>query len=568
MGGAPASAFEVRFSWNAPIVASPHDGKTVYFAGNRLFRTRDFGSTWETLSPDLTTNDPEKLVSAGGPVWNENSTAEYYCTIVTVSESAAAPGVLWVGTDDGNVQLSRDDGKSWENVAGRVPGIPKGSPVSHVEASRKEASVAYVSFDRHLLDDFRPYVFRTADSGRSFTEIGRGLPENAYVFVVREDPKNPDLLYAGTELGLYATRDGGKTWEPLRLKNFPTVAVHDLLVHPRENDLIVGTHGRGLFVFDDATPLQTFGDIAGQSAHLFPVRRVTRFQVKPTRYGIGDKTFLGPNPPYGALVTYYLHDELDEKAGLKLEILDGEGNVLRKLEKLSRKPGVHRTSWDLNLEPPEPRKPRPPATEVKKGEEAEQERGPRGPQVPPGRYRARLTVGEKTFEESFDVVANPVAGIDDAALQEQFRMTKALWEMQTEVNGLLRTMDGLKSQIEERKSAAQAQKKELGEALSKSLSEHLERIGTLSGKLETPELPDRPSIGEAPRLLDKIGDLFASVNGVNAAPTKAQAEYYEKIREERNALVDEVRAYLGSLAALKASLEAEKITRLLVQEAS
>ncbi|MGH9332577.1 MAG: WD40/YVTN/BNR-like repeat-containing protein, partial [Vicinamibacteria bacterium] len=358
MGGAPASAFRVRFNWNAPIVASPRDGKTVYFAGNKVFRTRDFGATWETLSPDLTTNDPEKMASAGGPIWQENSTAEYHCTILSFAESPAAEGVLWAGTDDGNLQVSRDDGRSWENVIGKVPGVPKGSPVSHVEASRKGPGIAYVSFDRHMFDDLGPYVFRTENSGRSFVEIGRGLPENAYVWVLREDPRNPDLLYAGTELGLYATRDGGTSWERLHLKNLPTVAVHDLMIHPRENDLIVGTHGRGLFLFDDATPIQRIAETRDKSAHLFPIRRAVRFQVKPTRYGIGDKTYVGPNPPYGALASYFLKEELDEKAALKLELLDEGGSVLRTIEKLPRKAGVQRTSWDLNLEPPAPRKPK------------------------------------------------------------------------------------------------------------------------------------------------------------------------------------------------------------------
>ncbi|HEY7699749.1 MAG TPA: hypothetical protein VIE88_15105, partial [Vicinamibacteria bacterium] len=335
MGGAPASAFDVRFNWNAPIVASPHDGMTVYFAGNKVFRTRDFGTTWETLSPDLTTNDPEKLGSAGGPVWTENSTAEYHCTIVSFAESPADALVLWAGTDDGNLQVSRDGGGKWENVVANARGVPAHSTVSHVEPSRKGGGIAYVTFDRHLFDDLRPYVFRTEDFGKSFVEIGRGLPEKAYVFVVREDPKNPDLLYAGTELGLYATRDSGKSWERLHLKNFPTVAVHDLLVHPRENDLVVGTHGRGLFIFDDATPIQRIQEAANKPAHLFPIRRAVRFQVKPTRYGLGDKLYLGKNPPYGALVSYFLKEEVPESTALKLEILDERGTLLRTLDKLS-----------------------------------------------------------------------------------------------------------------------------------------------------------------------------------------------------------------------------------------
>ncbi len=563
MGGAPASAFEVRFNWNAPIVASPGDGLTVYFAGNKVFRTRDFGSTWETLSPDLTTNDPEKLGSAGGPVWHENTTAEYHCTIVSFAVSPADAVVLWAGTDDGNLQVSRDGGARWENVVANVKGVPPRSTVSHVEPSRKGAGVAYASFDRHLLDDLRPYVFRTDDFGKSFVEIGRGLPENAYVWVLREDPKNPDLLYAGTELGLHVTRDQGKSWERLHLKNLPTVAVHDLLIHPRDNDLVVGTHGRGLFIFDDATVIQRIDEAKEKLAYLFPIRRAVRFQVKPTRYGIGDKVYVGPNPPYGALLSYFLKEEVPEETPLKVEILDAEGVVLRTLEDLPRKPGVARTSWDLNLEPPTPRKPKPPKAEAKKGEEEQAERGPSGPRVPPGRYRARLVLGEESFEESFDVVSNPAAAIDDAELRAQFTMTKSIWEMQSRVNELLRTLDSVKSQIEERKKAARSVKKEIAESLDSDLKAVLEKIESLSGELILPELEDRPSVGEAPRLYEKLSDLFSSVNSVNASPTEAQTRYFGELSRGHALLSEQAQSYLASLEELNGKLRAGEIPVLL-----
>ncbi len=563
MGGAPASAFDVRFNWNAPIVASPRDGTTVYFAGNKVFRTRDFGSTWETLSPDLTTNDPEKLGSAGGPVWQENTTAEYHCTIVSFAESPADALVLWAGTDDGNLQLSKNGGGRWENVVANVRGIPGPSTVSHVEPSRKGAGVAYVSFDRHLLDDLRPYVFRTEDFGKGFVEIGRGLPENAYVWVLREDPKNPDLLYAGTELGLYATRDSGKSWERLHLKNLPTVAVHDILVHPRDNDLVVGTHGRGLFIFDDATPIQRMAEALEKRAHLFPIRRAVRFQVKPTRYGIGDKVYVGKNPPYGTLLSYFLKEEVPEETELKIEIFDEGGTLLRTLDELAKKPGVHRTSWDLNLEPPTPRKPKPPKAEVKKGAEEETERGPSGPRVPPARYRARLVAGEESLEESFDVASNPVAGIDHSELAAQFRMTKSIWGMQSQINGLLQSLDSLKSQIEDRKSAAKNLKKKISETLEKDLKDVLEKIEELSNGLVMPELEDRPPVGEAPRLYEKLQDLFSSVNSVNAAPTEAQSRYFEELLREHERLSGEAGRYLASLEGLNANLRAEEIPVLL-----
>jgi photosystem II stability/assembly factor-like uncharacterized protein len=339
--GGSAGEQDFRFNWNAPVVASPHDPETVYFAGNVVFRTEDFGTTWEQISPDLTTNDPDKQLSAGGPIRYENTTAEYHCTIISLAESPARSGVMWAGTDDGYLQLTQDGGNTWTNVIERVRGVPPNSPVSHVEPSRAAEGACYIAFDRHMLDDLRPYVFRTTNFGRSWDDISGDLPEQAYVWVVREDPRNPNLVYAGTELGLYV----------------PTVAVHDLIIHPRDNDLIVGTHGRGLWIFDDATVIQEINSEAlARPVHLFDMRQAVRFAVKPTRYGIGDKQFLGTNPPYGALITYYLADAPQEETAIRLEILDGSGEVVRTIRDFPKDTGVNRTAWDLRVAGPRPRR--------------------------------------------------------------------------------------------------------------------------------------------------------------------------------------------------------------------
>ncbi|HEX8186054.1 MAG TPA: hypothetical protein VF747_14925, partial [Blastocatellia bacterium] len=252
-GGGAAAEAKYRFNWNSPLVPSPHDKNTVYLAGNVVFRSTDFGKSWEKISNDLTTNDKEKQKEAGGPVATENSSAEYYCTIISISESPMRAGVIWVGTDDGNLQLTTDAGKTWTNLIRNVQGVPALSSVSHVEPSRANAALTYVAFDRHKLDDYRPYIYRTSDGGKTWANISGDLPGKAYVHIVREDPKNPNLIYAGTELGLFGSYNGGKNWVSLGLKNLPAVAVHDILIHPRDNDLILATHGRSLWVFDDAT---------------------------------------------------------------------------------------------------------------------------------------------------------------------------------------------------------------------------------------------------------------------------------------------------------------------------
>ncbi|MEM9595732.1 MAG: glycosyl hydrolase, partial [Acidobacteriota bacterium] len=287
--GGPVEDLEVRFNWNAPIVQSPHDPHKIYFAGNVVFETRDFGETWTRISPDLTTDDPEKQGEAGAPGWIENTTAEYHCTIISFAESPVEAGVLWAGTDDGNLQLSKDGGATWTDLTAGL-GVPEFSPVSHVEPSAVDGAVAYVAFDRHMFDDLRPHIYRTTDYGATWTRMVKGIGEQSWVWVVKEDPQNPDVLYAGTELGLFVSFDAGGSWRDMRFGNFPPVSVHDLFIHPRENDLVIGTHGRAIWVLDDVTALQQWGDVpADRSAFLFDPRPALRFPRKFTRYGLGDK---------------------------------------------------------------------------------------------------------------------------------------------------------------------------------------------------------------------------------------------------------------------------------------
>src|SRR5688500_12281137 len=411
-GGGPAAGQKYRFNWNTPIIPSPHDKNTVYFGGNVVFKSTDFGKTWEQISSDLTTNDPEKQKDAGGPIAFENSTAEYHTTITAIAESPAQKGLIWVGTDDGNLQFSTDAGKNWANVIKNVPGLAANSGVSHVELSRTNAQLVYASFERHMLDDFRPYIFKTSDGGKSWKNISGNLPAKAYVQIVREDPKNPNLLYAGTELGLFASYTGGNEWIRLGLKNLPHVAVHDIKIHQRENDLILATHGRSLWIIDDATPIQQMSSaLVGRDAHLFPVRPALRFASRFTRYGIGDKVFTGPNPSYGALITYYLKDKPDDKTTLKVQVFDRDGKLIQDLERPSREKGLNRIAWNLRLGGPEVRRP-PTEEQIAFGG------APRGPQVLPGTYTVKLTVGDKVLEERVEVKLDSGIKTSVAELQQ------------------------------------------------------------------------------------------------------------------------------------------------------
>lgn len=534
--GGPVGELKYRFNWNAPIVLSPHDKNTVYFGANVVFKSADFGLTWQAISPDLTTNDPEKQKDAGGPVWTENTTAEYHCTIISLAESPARAGVIWVGTDDGQLQVTTDGGKNWSNVTRNVPRVPANSPVSHVEPSRTSLNVAYVSFDRHMFDDFRPYIFKTTDGGRSWSNITGNLPEKAHVWVVREDPKNPNLLYAGTELGLFASYTGGTNWISLGLKNLPNVAVHDILIHPRENDLILGTHGRSIWIFDDATPIQQMtADVLKSDAHLFDLRPALRFATRMSRYGIGNKVFTGPNPSYGALITYYLKDKLDEKASVKIEILDSKGKVVRELKENPKDKGLNRVAWDLRYERPKLR--RPPSEE-----ETEFSGGPRGPQVLPGTYTVRLTVGDKTLEKPVEVRFDPTVRVAPDDLPKQLEYGLKLRDMQSATNDALRALDSIKNQFEQVEKTAKDRLSDVPEELKKALTDHTKQVESLIGGLARPQ--DVPGFGMRPQLAERIGGLFFDIDGANAAPTVYQREFFEEIKVEFEKKIGEVNTFI------------------------
>jgi photosystem II stability/assembly factor-like uncharacterized protein len=537
--GGPAEAAKYRFNWNTPLVGSPHDKNTVYLTGNVVFKSTDFGKTWTTISPDLTTNDKEKQKSAGGPVAFENTGAEYHTTIISFAESPLKAGVLWAGTDDGNLQLTTDGGKNWRNVVKNVPGLAANSPVSHVEPSRVDEDLTYVAFDRHMLDDRRPYVYKTADGGRTFQSITGNLPANAYVHVVREDPKNARLLYAGTELGLYVSYNGGGSWTSLALKNLPSVAVHDIIVHPRDNDLIIATHGRSIYILDDATPVQQLTpEVAREDAHLFDVRPALRYATRMTRYGVGDKAFAGQNPPYGALVSYYLKTKPDDKTKLKIQILDSAGKTVSEIENVAKERGLNRVSWNLRYGGPTVR--RPPTDE-----EVQFTGGPRGPQVLPGAYTVRLSVGEKSYERKVEVRLDPTVSVSAADLKEALDMELRLRDMQTATNNALHTLDSLKSQIEfvDRTVKDRLGASSVPKELSDALAAQKKRVEELQNRLALPE----GGLGFEGRaqLIDRIGGLFFTLDSSNAAPTPAARELYGDLQKEFDSKVGEVNKFLS-----------------------
>jgi photosystem II stability/assembly factor-like uncharacterized protein len=536
-GDGPAAGEKYRFNWNTPIVPSPHDGNTIYLAGNVVFKSTDFGKTWEQISPDLTTNDPEKQKDAGGPIAFENSTAEYHTTITAIAESPVQKGLIWVGTDDGNLQVSTDAGKNWTNVIKNVTGLGAYSGVSHVEPSRTGAQLVYAAFDRHMLDDFRPYIFKSTDGGKSWSSISANLPATAYVQVVREDPKNPNLLYAGTELGLFASYTGGKDWIRLNLKNLPNVAVHDIKIHPRENDLILATHGRSVWIFDDASPIQQMtSETLSREVHLFPVRPALRFSTRFTRYGIGDKVFTGPNPPYGALITYYLQNKPDDKTTFKVEIFDQAGKLVQALNRPAKEKGLNRVAWNLRFGGAEVRQPPP-------EEETPGAGPPRGPQVLPGNYLVRLTLGEKKFEERVEVRLDPTVNTPLADLQSQLDLTIKLRDMQSSANTALRFLDSIKDQLKHTQTTMKNLNKEPDKEMTKALDDYIKKIDELQDKVA--RRSEGLGIAGKSQVSDRVGDLFFSIDGTNAAPTSGQRKYFAEVEPEFRERMAEINKFIS-----------------------
>src|SRR5882724_6028757 len=324
-----------RFQWNSPVSVSAHDHNTIYYGGNYFFRSTDRGDTWTRLGNDLTSAvDRNKLQIFGKTpdkqTLSRHDGVEEYPTITTISESPVTADVLWAGTDDGNLQLTRDGGKTWNNVVGNVPGLPKNSWVSWVQASNFDAAGAYAAFDRHTFGDMAPYVFRTTDYGKTWTPLvnaqdAKGV--RGYAHVIKEDLAKSDLLFLGTEFGLWVSIDGGKSWAQFKGNHFPAVAVRDLAIQPRENDLVLATHGRGIWIVDDIVPLRNLtNDVTSQEVAFVSARPVQQRIEGNGGWANGDAVFVGDNPPDAAVITYYQRTRhLFGK--LKIEILDSTGRV-------------------------------------------------------------------------------------------------------------------------------------------------------------------------------------------------------------------------------------------------
>src|SRR5512146_1397675 len=570
-----------RFNWNSPIALSPQNPKVVYFGGNVLFKSTDYGMSWQVISPDLSTNDPKKQESSGGPIVVDNTAAEFHCTIITIAPSPLDSNVIWVGTDDGNVQVTRDGGKTWSNVFVNVPGLKPNAWIPTVDASHSDVGTAYVAADHHQDDDYTPYAYMTTDYGKTWKRITGDLPASAaWVHVVREDPRNRNLLYLGSEMGVWASWDRGTHWVSLK-GDLPVVPVRDIQVHPRDNDLLLATHGRGLYIMDDVSALQNLSAAQATDATLFDVRPAVRWSQWNRDGNLGQKKWTGENPPRGALITYYLREQ--PPGEVNLTISDKDGRVIRRMRRVSDDAGINRVVWDLRHETPPglagggrggrgggagpgaqaaPAATSPAALRARRAA-ADQEEEPQQPEeglggrgggagleVLPGTYTVSLSVNGKQLTKPVQVELDPRSDMTPAQLTAQFQTATELNDLAVRVNRVVTNTDDLIQQLTSlQDQLRRAGRGGAGQGVVQQSQTVLADIGSALGDLRhfRDSVLARPLAGlgyrQYPRLREEVQSVSGMVSRPMMPPTAGELLRMGELKTE----ADEAQARLDSI---------------------
>ena len=539
---------KLRFNWNTPIHMSPNEKGTLYIGAQFLFRSRDHGQSWERISPDLTTNDPEKQKQEeSGGVTVDNSSAEMHTSIYSISESPKNGQVIWVGTDDGNVQVTLSGGKSWNNVVGNVPNLAKNSWVSTVEASRFNEATAYATFDRHTYGDVKPYAYKTTDYGKTWTSLN--LQENGvlgYAHVIKEDTINPDLLFIGTEFGLWISCDGGQRWAQYKATNFPAVAVRDIAVQARESDLVLATHGRGIWIIDDITPLRALTpDLMAKDAALIAGPPSIQYFDANGGWPEGDESFTGPNRSSEAFIDYYQkHRHIF--GDLKIEIFDQNGNLVDSVAG-SKHRGLNRATWSMRMKAPIVT---PAATALFAAAE--------GPRVLPGAYTVKMTKGDQVYTETLNVVLDPRAKFN---LEDR----KAKFNLSMKIYGTIEHMSYAASAIKDVRDSAHARAAKLPE--KDALRAKLDHLAEASDKLRSKIVATKEggAITGEQRIREYLGELYGDVDQFDGRPTDYQADHEDSLaRELEDVMTDFKKATDSELPAINSDLKKRKMEAIAV----
>jgi photosystem II stability/assembly factor-like uncharacterized protein len=533
-----AGDLKYRFQWNFPIVFSPHDPNTLYAAANVLFKSTNEGQSWQVISGDLTRNDKAKQASSGGPITKDNTSIEYYCTIFTVMESPIEKGTIWAGSDDGLVHVTRDGGKNWQNVTPK--GMPEWIQINSIDASTFDAGTAFVAATMYKLDDFKPYLYKTTDYGKSWKKITNGIPDNAFTRVIREDPNRRGLLFAGTETGMYVSFDDGDNWQSLRL-NLPVVPITDLAFHKREKDLVAATQGRAFWVLDDLPMLYQLADAAKADTYLFKPEDSYRMPGGGFGGGGGRGGAAGQNPPGGAVVYYYLKNK---PAGeVSLEFLDGAGKSIKRFSSKApesqapaapagdeegffggggprRAPaeaGLNRFVWDLRY----PDATRFPGLIMWAGSTT-------GPRVVPGTYQVRLTVDGKTTTQSFEIKKDPRLETTQADFAKQLDLLLKVRDKFSQTSDAILQIRDARKQMDDITNRLKGQPG--GKAIADAATALKSKLSSVEEELyQTKNQSSQDPLNYPIRLNNKLAAISGVVASSDAAPTDQSYAVYDEI---------------------------------------
>jgi len=565
VSGNGAANLQFRLQWTEPLFVSLHDSNVLYTAAQFVLRSPDQGRTWKAISPDLTRNDKSKQQPSGGPITLDITSVEYYDTVFALGESPTQQGLLWAGTDDGLIHVTRNDGQTWVDVTPKD--MPAWSMVSLIDPSPHDPATAYAAVDRHKLDDLKPLIYRTHDFGKTWTRIIAGIPDGAYVHAVREDPKVKGLLYAGTELGVFFSADDGAHWRALQL-NLPTTPVHDLVV--KDNDLVAATHGRSFWILDDLSPLrQAANGLDPGDFHLFAPAHAVKLHYPPQ---VERRLPVGDNPPAGAIIDYYLKSKPAESETITLEVLAADGKLIRRIsnhrpndggeqpeewtdrekpaDTIPDAAGANRFAWDLRWQDPE-----------KIPGAFYSDDGPRGPLVTPGHYQVRLTVGGKSQTSPLEVVPDPrLAGqLSDRDVNELAELSMQTW---ADIDALHKAVN----QIRETRARLETVKKwSTDMAAAKPVIDAANELAAKMAPIEARLLQVKMAASEDnlryPNMLNEQYDTFSNtLDSEDFGPTESQRQVYAYLHGQLAGELAKWHAISGTeLPALQSLMHAQGV---------
>ena len=539
-----------RFDWNSPILISPHNSQTIYYGGNRLFKSTDRGDTWSRTDDLTKSQDRDEMPIMGVEVTDETLSRHdgisSFGQIISISESPRLEGLLYVGMDDGNLQVSQDGAASWQEVSGVIPDLPEGTYVSRVQASSHADARVYATMDGHRNDDYSVYVYASEDYGDSWESIASNLPDGHTMNVIREHPRNENLLVLGGEFGAYITINRGAEWHQIK-GAVPTVPVDDIAIHPRDNDLILGTHGRSIWVLDDMTPLeQLTEDVLASGLHSFDVRDAVAYRLSNHKGNTGHKMFIAPNPPEGALIHYYLNDDITDEDTVEITIHGDADETIRTLHG-SGATGLNRVNWDLRHEPPLP-----PTGQGGFGGP------PAGPRALPGTYSVRITAGDSQSTTTVTVFDDPRINVPQADRRAQRDALLGLGGLMARLDGAHQTAERFTGQLE--LLAESLESGEVPAAVSSMVVSVSDQMDALEGKLAR----GGGFGGASPRpLSSRITRLYRNLESYTERPNAFQVTRIETYTQEFNGLLEELDQFIANeIATLNSTIEQHGIQRI------